>query len=42
MKTLKELRKVTNTNADCYKRELEKIKKSQGKLENSLLKRKVS
>lgn len=38
MKTLKELRKVINTNADYYKRELEKITKSQGKLENSLLK----
>ena len=36
MKILKELRKVINRNADYYKKELETIRRSQEKLENSL------
>ena len=35
MKILKELRKVINRNADYYKKELETIRRSQEKLENS-------
>ena len=36
MKILKELRKVINRNADYYKKELETIRRSREKLENSL------
>ena len=36
MKILKQLRKAINRNVDCCKKELETIRRSQEKLENSI------
>lgn len=41
MKMLRELRKAINRNANCYKKELGTIRRSQEKLENSFAKVKV-
>ena len=42
VKILKELREEMNSNADSLRKELENIRRSQGKLENYLQKYKLS